>query len=120
MSILAELNTLMEGLGLPVETGIFRGKAPEEYVVLTPLSDAFALWADDRPAFDVQEVRISLYSKGNYLGRKRAVERALLRGGFGITERRYIGHEDDTGYHHYTIDTEKAYPFEEEDAPWQP
>jgi hypothetical protein len=26
-----------------------------------------------------------------------------------VTERRYIGHEDDTGYHHYAIDCGKCY-----------
>ena len=114
MSILSELNALVTALGLPVETGVFRGKAPDEYVVLTPFTDTFSLWADDRPTFDVEEVRISLYSKGNYRQRKRALERALLRGDFTITERRYIGHEDDTGYHHYTIDAAKRYEISEQ------
>ena len=29
--ILSELTALVTGLGLPVETGVFSGKAPEEY-----------------------------------------------------------------------------------------
>ena len=32
---------------------------------------------------------------------------------FTITDRRYIGHEDDTGYHHYAIDVAKYYILEE-------
>ena len=36
MSILQELNTLLSPI-LPVETGIFSGIAPDEYLVLTPM-----------------------------------------------------------------------------------
>ena len=32
---------------------------------------------------------------------------------FTITDRRYIGHEDDTGFHHYAIDVAKLYGLEE-------
>ena len=28
---------------------------------------------------------------------------------FCITDRRYIAHEDDTGFHHYAIDVAKLY-----------
>ena len=38
---------------------------------------------------------------------------ALLNADFTVTERRYIGHEDDTGYHHYAIDVAKNYRLEE-------
>jgi hypothetical protein len=37
----------------------------------------------------------------------------LLNDDFTVTERRYIGHEDDTGYHHYAIDVAKNYGMEE-------
>jgi hypothetical protein len=30
-----------------------------------------------------------------------------------ITDRRYIEHEDDTGYHYYVIDVAKNYDLEE-------
>lgn len=120
MSILADLTTMMEALGLPVETGVFKEAAPDEYVVITPIIDTYTLWADNQPEYDVQEARISLFSKGNYQRRRRGIEKALLAADFNIDERRYIGHEDDTGYHHYVIDTEKAYPTGEEDDSWQP
>ncbi|MCL2509187.1 MAG: hypothetical protein FWF05_08435 [Oscillospiraceae bacterium] len=112
MSILAELDTLVTGLGLPVETGVFSGSAPAEYVVVTPLSDAFALHCDNRPEFDVQEARLSLYSKGNYLAAKGWLVKALIQAGFTITDRRYIGREDDTGYFHYSVDAQKSYRWE--------
>lgn len=113
MSILAELNTLLEGLGVKVETGVFKGKAPDGYMVVTPLSDTFELFADNLPQAEVQEARLSLFSKMNYNQRKNAVVNALLKAEFTITDRRYIGFEEDTEYHHYAIDVAKEYEVKE-------
>ena len=113
MSILSELNTLFETANIPVETGVFSGVPPDEYLVLTPLTDTFAVYGDNKPLADVSEVRISLFSKNNYLQRKNQLVRMLLQADFVITDRRYIGHEDDTGYHHYAIDVAKEYETEE-------
>lgn len=112
MSVLQELNTLLSPL-LPVETGIFSDVPPDEYLVLTPMADVFALFGDNAPLIDVPEVRISLYSKGNYIKLKNQITSALLLAEFTITDRRYIGHENDTGYHHYLIDVAKHYEMEE-------
>ena len=112
MSLLAELNDLADAIGIPVETGVFTGTAPDEYLILTPLADSFTLHADNRPQFDVQEVRISLYAKGSYMERKDQIVRALLAADIGITDRRFISHEDDTGYFHYAIDVAKSYEME--------
>ena len=112
MSILEELNILLSSV-LPVETGVFSGVPPDEYLVLTPMTDEFVLFGDDRPLVDVSEVRISLFSKGNYMTRKGQVTAVLLDAGFTITYRVYVGHEDDTNYHHYTIDVSKHYEMEE-------
>ena len=60
-----ELNTILTPI-LPVETGVFSDVPPDEYLVLTPMTDVFALFGDNAPLIDVSEVRISLYSKGNY------------------------------------------------------
>ena len=114
MSILRELNTLIGTLGIPVETGVFKDKAPEEYVVIIPMSDNFAGFADDMPQYETQEARISLFSKNNYIQRKNQIVKALLDAEITITDRRYIGHEDDTGYHHYVIDVSKEYKFLED------
>ncbi len=113
MSILSELNTLFEAANIPVETGVFSGVPPDEYMVLTPLTDTFAVYGDNKPLADINEVRISLFSKNNYLQRKNQLVRMLLQADFVITDRRYIGHEDDTGYHHYAIDVAKYYELEE-------
>ena len=45
--------------------------------------------------------------------RKKRLCKALLTADFVITERRYIGHDDDTGYHHYAIDVAKLYETED-------
>ena len=113
MSILSELNTLFKTANIPVETGVFSGVPPDEYLVLTPLTDTFAVFGDNKPLADINEVRISLFSKNNYLQRKNQLVRLLLQADFVITDRRYIGHEDDTGYHHYAIDVAKYYELEE-------
>ncbi len=113
MSLLTELNSLLDEMSVPVETGLFSRSAPEEYVVLTPLIDSYELHADNRPEYETQEARLSLFSKGSYTQRKRQIESALLIAEITVTERRYIGHESDTGYHHYAIDVAKAYELEE-------
>lgn len=113
MSLLSELTDVANGCGLPVETGVFSGEPPKEYLVITPMADTFALHADNLPEFETQEARLSLFSKGNYTQRKEQLSKALLTADFVITDRRYIGHEDDTGYHHYAIDVAKLYGLEE-------
>jgi len=114
MSILRELNTILDTLGIAVETGIFKGKAPDEYAVITPMTETFELHTDDRPRFETQEARISLFSKNNYQQRKNQIVRALLDAEITVTDRRYIGHEDDTGYHHFAIDLSKEYELKED------
>ena len=113
MSLLSELKIVIEAVGLPVETGVFSDEPPDEYVVVTPLADTYELHADNLPEYEIQEARLSLFSRGNYLKRKKQFSKALLAADFTITDRRYIGHEDDTGYHHYAIDVAKLYRLEE-------
>ena len=113
MSLLSELKIVIEAVGLPVETGVFSDEPPDEYVVVTPLADTYELHADNLPGYETQEARLSLFSKGNYTAIKDTLVRALLGADFCITDRRYIDHEDDTGYHHYAIDVAKLFRLEE-------
>jgi len=113
MSMLQELNMIVENAGLPVETGVFSGIAPDEYVVVTPASERFDLFSDNAPGMNIEEVRLSLYTKGSYIEKKDMLARMLLTAGFTITDRRYIEHEDDTGYYHYAIDVAKEHEQEE-------
>ena len=107
MSILEELNLIVMSAGLPVETGIFSSTAPDEYVVITPISEHFALFSDDTPGMNIEEARLSLFSKKNYTQKKDLLVRMLLTAGFVVTDRRFIGREDDTNYFHAAIDIAK-------------
>lgn len=116
MSALSDLNEILTRRRVPVETGVFSKKPPETYAVLTPLIDVYDLFADNRPGVDICEVRISVFTKNNYLKLVSSLCADLLRSGFTITERRYLGHEDDTGFHHYAIDVAKEYFLKEENS----
>lgn len=111
--LLTLLTELVGDLHIPLETGVFKDAAPDCYVVFTPMADSFELFADNQPHHETQEVRISLFDKGNYLRTKNALTHALLDADVTITDRRYIGHEDSTGYHHYAIDVAKLYDLED-------
>lgn len=113
MSLLSEITAAVTLCDLPVETGVFSDEPPDEYVVVTPLADTYELHADDAPGYETQEARLSLFSKGNYLLKKQRLCKALLNADFLITDRRYLGHEDDTGFHHYAIDVAKLYETED-------
>lgn len=113
MTILENLNTLLADIGAPIETGSFSGKAPSEYIVIVPMTDTFHLHADNTPNAEVQDARLSIFTQGNYKKLKNSIVKALLSDDFTITDRRYIGLETDTGYHHYVVDIEKNYELED-------
>ena len=69
--------------------------------------------ADNRPHVDIQEARLSIFSKSGYSAMKNAVVRALLNADLTITARQYIGYETETGYHHYNVDVANYYETEE-------
>ena len=113
MSILSDLQTALTSLNIPIETGIFTGEAPAQYIVVVPMSDTFDLHADNQPGVDVQEARLSLYSQGSYTAAKNSIVQALLQADITITARQYIGYETEAGYHHYNVDVAKHYGMEE-------
>lgn len=109
MSILSDLQQTLGGLHVSMETGVFHGPAPDEYLVVIPLDDTFDVHADNCPGVDIQEARIAIYSNGNYTKLKNTIVKKLLAADFTITGRSYIGFETDTGYHHYNVDAAKYY-----------
>ena len=113
MSILSELITHLGTLNIPIETGIFSGVPPEEYLVITPMSDILDLYADNLPQANLEEARLSLFTKFNYINRRNQLTSLLLEAGFSITDRRYIGFEEDTKFHHYAFDVMMDYEMEE-------
>lgn len=114
MSVLSDVKDFIESLSVPVETGVFSDEAPDLYAVIIPLVDNFDLHCDDKPGLEIQEARISIYSKSNYQTIKNSIVEKLLENDFTITMRQYIGYESDTHYHHYIIDVEKIYQITEE------
>ena len=108
MSVLSDINTALESLGIPLETGVFHEEVPDKYIVVVPMADSFELHADNTPGCDIQEARISLYAKGSYTKDKNAIVRTLLGADFTITDRRYVGYENDTKYYAYAIDVAKS------------
>ena len=63
MSILEDLTVLLPVLDVPMETGVFSNMAPDQYLVIVPLSDSFDLHADNEPGVDIQEVRLPFTRK---------------------------------------------------------
>ncbi|EAD5361716.1 hypothetical protein K8A91_08560 [Listeria monocytogenes] len=112
MTILEELTGLLTQLDIPSETGAFSDSAPDTYVVLTPLTDRFEIFGDNYPLIDVNEVRISLFSKGNYLELQKQITQVLLQADFTITDRLFVGFEKETKYFHVAIDVAKHYEME--------
>jgi len=112
VNILTELSGLLNDAGVPFETGTYTGAAPDEYAVIVPLADRLELYADDMPEAGVQEARLSLFCKGSYIKLRDTLTNELLNAGYTITDRRYIGYENETKYHHYAIEAEKNYQLE--------
>ena len=115
MNILEELISILSTLNIPIETGVFKDETPDEYIVLVPLLDTYPISADDFPLEDVQEVRISLFTKGNYIQRKNLISAICMSHYFFITGRTYNGYDTETSYHQYTIDVAKNYGIENEE-----
>lgn len=104
-SLLEQLSHIAEELGLPYAVGLYaQTPAPDTYLVFTPLTDSLGVFADNTPGIEVEEARIALFTKTNYLGLRNQLTRALIDAGLTVTARRYIGYEADTGFHHYSID----------------
>ena len=108
MSLLENLNSILSELDIEIETGTFSNKAPDQYLVLVPIISNYELYADNEPQIDVEEIRISIYSKWNYLSLKKSIEKKLIKSDITITDRRYNGFEKDTGYHHLLLMSQKT------------
>lgn len=116
MSILSEVKELLEPIKVPVETGAFSGEAVDTYIVLVPLTDTYPLSSDDKPTIDYQELRITLFTKNNYLKIKNRIQAIMISHYFFISARKYNGLDTETGYHQYTIDVAKNYEIEEDET----
>lgn len=113
MSILEDLNKDLKELDIYIEVASLSVKAPDSYIILTPIYDDYEIFADNLPLRSIESVRISLFSKGNYLALKKRLESLLLKKDYTVSSRKYINFEPDTKYYHYAIDVEKDYEVEE-------
>ena len=109
MALLEDLNQTLDGFGIPFQTGFWSDKAPDKYIVITPLSDTLELYSDNGPQGMIEEARLSLFSKTNYTADKSRLIDLLLSEDYTITSIAYIGFETDTKYHHFVIEVEKYY-----------
>ncbi len=113
MSLLADIINLLSPLEIPIETGVFSNSPPDEYIVITPISDNLSLFADNKAQTVIEEARLSLFTKHNYQNVKKQITKLLFDADITITDRQYVGYENDTKYHHYAIDVMKEYEMEE-------
>lgn len=103
--LLENLSHIAKQLGLAYAVSCYTDSpAPDTYLVFTPLTDSFEIFADNTPGVEIEEARISLFTKTNYLALRDQITQALISARLVITARRYIGYEADTGFHHYSID----------------
>lgn len=72
------------------------------------MNDADMTWdyhADNYPQVSIDEVRLSVFTKGDWRGLFKSLQKAILSDEeLTITARRYVGFETDTDYHHLAID----------------
>lgn len=91
-ALLERITAVAGGLGVPIAVGLYTATSvPDTYLVATPLADVFDVFADNRPGVKVEEVRVSLFTKGNYLAERDRLTTALLKAGLTVTARRYVG-----------------------------
>ena len=116
--LLEQAKTICLSLGLPFQTGLYTNAPhPDTFVVATPLADVFDVHADNQPRIEIESVRLSLFTKSNYLALRTRLTKALLGAGVTVVARRYVGFEEDTSYHHYALDIETHHPFELDGTP---
>jgi len=116
--LLTELTEIITNLKLSVVTGVhgtddISGK--NEYIVLIPMNYDLTGYADDTSWDEVQEIRLSLFHRGDFMAIMRGLTKSLLKTDITITDRRYVGWERNSKYHHYVIDVSKNYYFNLED-----
>ena len=86
-NIIQDAKSVLDRLKIPNETIKFSGKAKDTYAVLTPLDSSFE-YANDKPIEDVQGLRISIFSKTNFISFVNDLCIKLLDADLAITNRR--------------------------------
>jgi len=107
LQILENLNNIFKQI-LPISTAINNSDtAPDEYLIITPLDEHAEQYIDGSYGEDIQSARLVLFSKINYLPRKNQIYNILCSELYTVTNRQYIGYDNETGYYQYIFDVEK-------------
>lgn len=77
---------------------------PTTYLVATPIADVLDVFTDNTPGVEIEHVRVSVFTTGNYLPLRDQLTALFLEAGITIEARSSITFEADTGYHHYVFD----------------
>ncbi|GHU58270.1 hypothetical protein AGMMS49975_24720 [Clostridia bacterium] len=106
--LLEKLDNIITGYGLICTTIFLPNENPKNYAVLDPLYEEYALFANNAPQYNVEHVRINIYTQKDYAKIKRDIEKLLREADVEITGREYGGYSRDSGksqgYHLYCID----------------
>lgn len=62
------------------------------------------VFADNTPGVEIEHVRVSVFTTGNYLPLRDQLTALFLEAGITIEARSYITFEAETCYHHYVFD----------------
>lgn len=90
-ALLERITSVADRLGLPIAVGLYTATPlPDTYLVAIPMADVFDVFADNTPAVEVEEVRLSLFTTGNYLAERDRLTAAMLEAGLTVTARRYL------------------------------
>lgn len=74
-------------------------RPPREYIVYNPELEEAAVFADNRDQEWLQHMQVHLYTKRNYMGRRKEIRKALRAAGAVVTDIMTL-HEKDSGYYH--------------------
>lgn len=73
--------------------------APAEYIVYNPELEEAVLYGDNEDQEWAQYMQVHLFSKGNYMKKRRLIRIALREAGMPVSEIETL-YEKDTGYYH--------------------
>ena len=107
MSLLDQIISMLNTLGIPHEVGRFSDNPPDVFICIVPLVDDFAISGDDAPLHEAHHVRLSLHCTVDYGPTAKRVVAAALDAGMAISGRHYVEFDKETATHHYAIDVAK-------------
>ena len=95
-----------QSVQIPTAHLIYKGSSTE-YVTWTIISNRPELFANDDFLFEVYQVDVDVYSKGNYLDIVSKVKELMKTNNYLWVDDSTEMYEEDTGYYHKTITFEK-------------